>query len=103
MGIWLIRDNLRDYQTFTICDSIHASQPRSIRVANPPPPRISIEIFFAELRPTLKLAIIAELGWMAIGIVDPSSTHGRPLPGIDPHRIDSIVHVESACQQLSTT
>jgi MATE family multidrug resistance protein len=42
-------------------------------VPNSLPPRTRSEAFFAELRPTLKLAvplIIAELGWMAMGIVD---------------------------------
>ncbi len=37
------------------------------------PPRTRIEAFFCELRPTLRLSIpliVAELGWMAMGIVD---------------------------------
>jgi len=48
------------------------SQSKPTLVPSSPPPSRS-EIFFSELRPTLHLAIpliIAELGWMAMGIVD---------------------------------
>ena len=73
MGIWLFQDNLRDNLEFSIRHSIRLSQPDPIRVPSSPLARTRSEIFFAELRPTLHLAIpliIAELGWMAMGIVD---------------------------------
>ena len=49
------------------------THPEPTFAANPLPPRSSSEVFLAELRPTLLLAmplVIAELGWMCMGIVD---------------------------------
>ncbi len=73
MGIWLFQDNLRNNLEFSIRHSIRLSPPDPIRVSSSLLPRTRSEIFFSELRPTLHLAIpliIAELGWMAMGIVD---------------------------------
>jgi MATE family, multidrug efflux pump len=68
----LFQDNVTYKRNLSIADSIRVSQSKPTIVASPVAHRRG-EAFFSELRPTLRLAvplIIAELGWMAMGIVD---------------------------------